>query len=256
MKLRYLRDNVAIAALLGCFIGIGFMLLIGSNFSHNTIKFGTYGIAIVVSLLASGLALAGVFANIDNQNELATQQRQNALKASRAVLPIALNEVVAKCRRGIEIRLDQNIADSSPHQLLEQITITETSLKILQSNVEIASDENARALSSAISRYATLTVRYGNQNSEYTQKFESFDDVSGRKGQGAAINWAEVLLRFEGCYEYARGKTELISTAIDEFNIRSLFMKNMSYLDIDPRSLDVDLEKWRRSFDDSKNKQD
>lgn len=253
MKLSYLRDNVAIAALLGCFVGIGFMLLLGSGFSDNAVKFGTYGIAILVSLLASGFALVGVFANINNQNKLADQQHQNALTASRAVLPIALTEITTKCRRGIEIRLGHNVEKYSPHQRLEQITITETSLRILQSNVETASSQNAEALSKAIAGYATVVARYRNVNSSCTQDNEKARQGSSHEGLGAAICWAEVLIRFENCADYARGRMEEISTNIDANEIAEVFKSKMDYLDVDPENLKTDLEVWSALFQDRKN---
>ena len=253
IKLKFFTENVAIAAFLGCLLGMAYVALLSSGYEENVIKFGTYGLTVLASLFASGLALAGVFANIHHQTSQADQKHQKALAASKAVLPIALTEVTARCRRGIEIRLKHNVDDHLPQQLLEQITLTETSLKILQSNVETANDENEKAISDAIARYAAMTARYGSRDNYFTQRMESFDDVSGHEGLGAAIAWAEVLLRFENCADYARGKNGVISTSINADEIVRLFELKMDYLGVDLDALRRALELWRSGFESRRN---
>lgn len=101
----YLK-NTALGALIGFFIGAGFIVLLGSEFSDNLIRYGTYGLAIVATLFASGLALVGVFANLNNQQEIERNQRDQALFAARAVLSLTLSALHQKSILGFDIAMD------------------------------------------------------------------------------------------------------------------------------------------------------
>ena len=57
-------------ALLGCFLGIGFVWLINAEIDYEITKYGTYGITALTTLLASSFAWAGVMMNIENQNKI------------------------------------------------------------------------------------------------------------------------------------------------------------------------------------------
>ena len=91
MKIRFLIDNPPMTALLGCFLGGGFVWLINAGIDPEITKYGTYGITALSTLLASSFAWAGVMTNIENQNRIEDGRRSAELIVARANLNLALS---------------------------------------------------------------------------------------------------------------------------------------------------------------------
>jgi hypothetical protein len=140
--------NISIGAFCGACLGVCFMLLIESPLSENYVKYGTFGIGALVALLGSGLALAGVLANIDNQNRLAEEENAKSLLAARAALPAVLATLSAKaesgCLSAANLRSRQRWENEYKAEAIDEASIGAAEITVLQECIKYAVPVSAR----------------------------------------------------------------------------------------------------------------
>ncbi|WP_283425427.1 hypothetical protein [Shimia sagamensis] len=203
------------------------MLLIEAPLSENYVKYGTFGIGALVALLGSGLALAGVLANIDNQNRLAEEENEKSLLAARAALPPVLSSLYQKCSNAFEIsdnQLEERRNEKMALRLLSELELSSNELKSLTECIKHADADTARWLSLIISHFQIAQARLNRHllNSDlYADPPEdNYQSVAYR-----AVDWLEIKALVSHVFDFARtGKlpaTELdtskISLPIDNF---------------------------------------
>lgn len=170
IKFEHLK-NVSIAVLLGSLLGIGFMVFIGAEFGPDLKRYGTYGITAIVSLVASGLALAGVLANIETARAIENDRRANDLKAAQSVLPLALTRLVEVA----EIGINKSCSPKSYFRDAENLKALRRDLHLDTEIIEIlkdcirSSDDGSREwLSNIVAHYQVCRSRMiafvGDQN--------------------------------------------------------------------------------------------
>lgn len=145
MKIFHFINNIAFGVLIGFYIGIGFVLFLGTDVSTHVSKNGIYALTVSATLIASTLALAGVKANIDKQQELSDQKTKRSLAAARAVLPLTLSGIRKKAEVGFKIKLDavqnRKLETHEKLALFETIRISDDDLERISKCIE-HSDES------------------------------------------------------------------------------------------------------------------
>lgn len=194
--------NVSIGAFCGACLGVCFMLLIESPLSENYVKYGIYGIGALVALLGSGLALAGVLANIDNQNRLAEEENKKSLLAARAALPPVLASLNSKAEAGYKNAVDFETQKSweieFKEESVEKSSISASEIAVLQECIKYADSISARWLSLIVAHFQIQASRLeGSLTTSGLIKLE---------GQVAddAINWRILSAMIAHMFEFSR----------------------------------------------------
>ncbi|MEQ8293929.1 MAG: hypothetical protein RIA08_17135 [Roseovarius sp.] len=141
---KFLLQNTSLGALFGVVIGGAFVCIIESDLDGDYVKYGTYGITVIVGLVASTLALTAALSNIENQNQVAQEVRNAALSAAKATLPLALTELSHICERGAELSLKRNAGplsssgDIEPGPLIEELLLSKESLSAIKETIQFS----------------------------------------------------------------------------------------------------------------------
>lgn len=93
------RENFPFGVLIGCAIGGLFVSFIEWPLSEAIRGYATFAIGIVVALLTSSFAIAGLLFRME-------RERSQALLAARATLPARLSELYAMSLEGAQLALD------------------------------------------------------------------------------------------------------------------------------------------------------
>lgn len=225
----WLLQNVSFCILLGAFIGIGYFLLIESNLGGNYTKFWVYGASALVTLFASGVALVGVFSNIENQNKLADDAFQAKKRASIAMLPIVLAEIGRRCEHNVFtvlINSDAKLRSCEEmdnhfqkYQNAEILPLTgDKEFQTLKECIEYSREASAKILSRIILQYQIAYSRTHEKDFPKVQKDylgRVIEDTSFQRAQ----DWLLLHSLTSHCLRYARGLDEDIPVFVDTWRI-------------------------------------
>lgn len=208
-------------ALLGCFLGVGFVWVINAGIDSEITKYGTYGITALTTLLASSFAWAGVMMNIENQNSIENSKRSAELIVARASLNPTLSQISKICRRGVEISMQHDLGDLSKEEMLGQLTISSEALDRIAATIRYAELSDAKRMANIIRHYQVIFARTERvavpNNNHFAEQVES------------AVDWAVLYTLVSDCFEYAREESEAIPTEIS-LDLDSFFFGTMHHV--------------------------
>lgn len=251
--LSFLR-NFPLGAFLGAILGIGFMLVIESELSDEYTKFATYGISALVALLGSGLAVAGVLANIENQNTLADEERRRALSAERAMLPLTLSQLCEVARHGMLHRWNGHTrfkaigGEIYRSQSTNDLSLTTEMTDNLQEFVRFSRESDGEVISVILREYQVLFARWKGCFDEEGY----FDDEDERERIHHTASWAFLYALATAGFNYARGDTEAISHPDDIYDNIGNALRNARILSpISPlvAKFENDVDLFQKKFD-------
>jgi hypothetical protein len=202
IKSRYwLLQNASFWILLGVFIGITYFILIETNLGGDYTKFWAYGLSAMVTLFASGVALAGVFSNIENQNKTNRENRTQALLASKALLPLALSQLHQIAEQGTSFAFEDDSffrVSENGATVRERLDIDEATIAILKECMELSDDTTRKWMTVLLSRYQI-------SRSRLVGSVESpFDRINNEKRGDHAFEWELIRAIVNHLFAYSR----------------------------------------------------
>lgn len=203
IRKEFFTQNVAISAFFGVVIGACFVGFLSSGWSENAIKFGTYGLTILATLFASGIALSGVLLSLSMKQVEADAALKRSLEASKSMLPLALSQMIDVCRSGVYISLhsipphDELLTGRNPLSLDNEV------LKILREVIEFADECDSRAIFELLATYQILVAR----SKEPTNAVDGEFRMASK-----AVDWAHLHILVSRCFSYSRRMIAHIET--------------------------------------------
>lgn len=225
----WLLQNTSFCILLGTFIGIGYFLLIESDIGGNYTQYWVYGVSALVTLFASGVALVGVFSNIENQTRLADDAFRAKKRASLAMLPEALAEISRRCEHNlftVLINSDKTLQNSeeldSHFQKYRKADIkplfSEKEFVTLKECIEYSDEKSGDILARIISQYQIAYSRCHDRDFPNVQK-----DRLGRVTENTSLlrahDWLLLNALASQCLTYARRQDNKIPVLVDTWRI-------------------------------------
>ena len=202
IKLKFFTENVAIAAFLGYLLGMAYVALLSSGYEENVIKFGTYGLTILSGLLASGLALAGVMANLNFQEEARKRESDNSLAAARAVLPFTLSTLHRLSEQGFETAMKTESLRKGTHAdamaAVRALEVPSGQIERLQKCIEYTGDHSKEWLSLIIAHWQIETSRL---ESSLLDKRLS---ISSYQIKSSAADWLLIRALISHLFDFSR----------------------------------------------------
>jgi hypothetical protein len=135
---------------LGLFLGAVFTLLLAwklESLASQAIERNYVSLfAACAGLIAAVLALAGALTNVANQNELSEKQRIARLRASQAVLPLALARIHNVTTLGILLAAEAEELRKNPAEArarLNTLGISDNDIKTIKDCIEVADPASA-----------------------------------------------------------------------------------------------------------------
>lgn len=215
MKTDFLR-NFPFGVFLGVVVATIAFLVLDDNYSSGWAKYFAYGVTAILSLFAAALSLFGVFISIDNQRSLEAEKRRGALAAARATLPLALSNLIAISRKGIDYSLNEKEGRSF-NDLADELVLKPEFISILTRVIEFSDVASGERLSDIVRRHQVLTSRLRGWDDPH------FGGPNEYNRAEAAANWAIQYRLVEDAFDYARGISETIPEQLSNKNIASLF---------------------------------
>lgn len=164
MKWFHFFRNFPAGAFFGVFIGAVFIIVIQGEWPDDVQRYGTYGITVVVSLLASAIALTTAIWNTETA-------RHRKLKAAKASLPLALSRLIETARNGVQISLEDDVFFNDPDNaslIEERLAIPNEVFTTLKECIEFGDETSAQWLTNIIAHYriykTSLVNLAANQN--------------------------------------------------------------------------------------------
>jgi len=216
IKIEHLK-NVSIGALLGSFVGIGFIVFVDAEIDPDLKRYGTYGITAIVSLAASALALAGVLANIETARTIENDRRTSDLKAAQSVLPLALTRFIEIAEIGIHRSCspDAYFHDAENLKALRRDLHLDTEIIEILKDCIRSSDAGSREwLSNIVAHYQVCRSRMigfvGDKNRA----------VRPSNKADSASDWIVLRALIQHAYGFARGADRIPETmSSDEISV-------------------------------------
>lgn len=209
-------NNISIGAFCGACLGVCFMLLIESPLSENYVKYGTYGIGALVALLGSGLALAGVLASIENQNQNIRSEKTASNKAAKAVLPLALSRLSEIANKASEISLsdDDFFDDPANVEIVKrELEIGDATIGTLKECIEFSDPMTQEWISLALAHYQVARSRL-----VASIAVDGFL-VTNETRADHVFDWELTRAIVEHLFEYARGSKDRPPETLEPANI-------------------------------------
>ncbi|UWQ92766.1 hypothetical protein K3727_08300 [Rhodobacteraceae bacterium M382] len=254
----WLLQNASFWILLGVFVGIGYFLLIESKIGGEYSKFWVYGVSALITLFASGVALVGVFFNIENQNRLADSATEAKKRASLAMLPAVLAEIGRRCEHNVFtvlINSENNLRTSTDldthfqrYQNAEiKPFIDNIEFQTLKECIEYSDKQSAEILSRIPYHYQVYFSR------SYEKDFPSIrKDRQGRVTDNHSLQRAQDWLLLHSltchCLEYARGFEDRISDRVSVARLAQDFSTSRLDRQVDAPSIIYDFEEFHVEF--------
>jgi len=210
-------QNISMGAFLGALIGAAFIVFIDSDISPDYKKYWTYGISALVSLFASGVALAGVLANISSQNGKFLEEREASHKAAKALLPIALSRFHEVCENATNIALRDNAFFEhceNASVAVEAVEIGDETVRVLKECIEYSDEVTQEWLSIAFARYQVARSRL---ISSISDPHRVVTDLT--RGDHA-FDWEVIRAIVSHLFSFARGHEKAPSSQIDPETIK------------------------------------
>ena len=198
-NLKFYTRNIASAALAGFVIGMAYVMVLSTNWEDNLIRYGTYGITILVSLFASAIAVGGVLLNLNKQQELIERRHI----AARAVLPITLSRLHKLAEYGFETVLDvPALREGNPEvaiKHLKELQISSEDLTQIRECIEAADSETQAWLSLILAHWQIQESRL-----ETDLLDNNIIPKDERQLASAGVDWLIIRAMISHLYDYAR----------------------------------------------------
>lgn len=208
----FLLGNASFYLFFGAVIGIVYMLIIESEISQEHKEYWTYGITALVTLLASGTALVGVFFDIKNSNINEEERRIRELSGAKALLPLALTEICEIARRGMYFCRDfRDDLTAAEIEELKSRSFTELSLadetkSILRDFIRYSRDDDGKKVSLILQEYQVFLSRW---RGSFEENSRFRNNNNGNRTENIS-SWAYLYALSSHIYDHARGETENI----------------------------------------------
>ncbi|APG47702.1 hypothetical protein PhaeoP97_02308 [Phaeobacter porticola] len=188
------------------------MSLLGSSFDENIVRYGTYGLSILVALFASAVALAGVFANIDSQATRFSIERSATQKAAKALLPIALSRFDEVCEKAVDIALSDDTVFADPKnavEVREALEIGDETVRILKECIEYSDEVTQEWLTIIFARYQVASSRLLGSVADPSRV------ITNHTRGSHAYDWEVIRAILNHLFSFARGQEDAPSDKID-----------------------------------------
>lgn len=220
---KHFLRNVALGILLGVVLTLLLAWLYDTEVRESIAKFYTFIFSAVLSLLAAGLTLVGVFSSIENQQNLVRQQRLGKLKSARAFLPSALSRMCRVSEAGMryshqfEHHLKELGPDAFAKESLNELAFPEELVGIFRDVIDLTDDPIvADRLAAVISEHQVFLARW---NSEFPRGNDQIDPEHYTLER--TVGWALLYAIVSSVFEFARGESTQIEETDIEQGIRS-----------------------------------
>jgi hypothetical protein len=197
-KIGFYTNNIASAALSGCLIGILFFMIVGSGWNENAIRYGTYGLTVLVSLFASSVAIGSALLSLDKQTELVNRKHV----AARAILPLTLANLYKTSEKGFEISLnviklrEQEINTRTTE--IDTLRIPADDIKQIRDCVEASDPKTQEWLALIIAHWQIEISRLEDR------LFENDLIIIDGQPETAGVNWLTIRSMIIHLFGYAR----------------------------------------------------
>ncbi|MBO9397664.1 hypothetical protein J7400_13330 [Shimia sp. R9_2] len=214
--------NTPMSVFIGALLGIGFSYLLSGEFGDQWAKFYVIVLSSLLSLVIAGMALAGVLANIQAQEDRELEHRRRKRLAATAELPIVLTTIcesfAAAAQASVDLAtvpgLDRD--DEFQEQALRDLTLPDSMILKLSNSIEVSeSDDVANRIADLLAHYQIAHARW--QGSTYG-KPGAILKVNERR---RTLEWVALYALSVSMFGYAR-KGEAISE-ITQSSLESAF---------------------------------
>ena len=210
-------DLMALGILVGFVLGMIVAAILDSRIQELIKDDWVQFVGMVVILLAAYSAWHGVQQQIHQQHQINQDTRHQELNASRALLPLALTQVLAITDEAIRFSLeaDEFYANSENYATVrDAIQLPAETLTVLQNCIRYSDQETNRWISAGIARYqiagSRILGRIGVPNLV----------ISDRNKAQSAADWCVVAALFSHLFPFARGSEIRVSERLDVNEIR------------------------------------
>lgn len=226
--LQSVLQNTAFGILVGTVLSAAAALIADSSIAFEWKKLYTFLIAALITLISATFAIAGVIANIENQNKLAAAQRSKKLKAAEAVLPMSLSAMIEACdfamlyskefdKQNSELG-SETFAEKSDRRLgLQPETLT-----VFKEVIEFTDDlEMANRLADVLRRHQVYRSRWRNH---FTRMGAHVINQEQQIKNGL-VDWVLLKALIASVFAYSRGLSDSVEE-IDELEIYNALQTN------------------------------
>lgn len=197
-KIHFYTRNIAFSALLGCLLGMAYVGVLSSGWEENAVRYGTYGITVLVGLFASAIAVGGVLLNLNKQQELIERRHISA----RAVLPLTLSRLHKLTEHGFETVLNVPKLREGPKEeainQFQKLQIPGDDIKQIRECIEAADGETQAWLSLILAHWQLETSRL-----ESTLLSEAMN-TTPRQLASSGIDWLTIRAMVIHLFDYSR----------------------------------------------------
>jgi hypothetical protein len=231
-KLQFLK-NFPVGVLIGACISFSIAWLLDEAvreaFVENIVRFTT----IFAALLGSGLAVAGVLANIEVQNERHFAERNSRLNASKAMLPSILAELSRRCEHNAMIALlnSKNAllpSEKLPNHLEKYLKaeiapfISDHEFNTFKECLELADDESSGILRYIVHRYQICYSGCHEYDFPEVER-DHLARVTSPKSLYLAYEWNCLNMLLEHCLPYSRSEVPRIPNEFASSRFSNIF---------------------------------
>lgn len=215
---KYLR-NTALGFLVGFCLAMLVTYLLDQAVWAKYEKYAVYLMSAGFSLFGAGLALIGVFANLERQNAIQAEIRMLKLDSARAFLPSALSQFAEICRVGIwdcyEVSQSGEIIEKADEFDVSSLFLSDENTRIFRDVVENCSDLPVRHHLSEVLRQHQLLV------ARTRPRMEGHNRVLKSEDYGHISHWAYLYALVGTLFPFARGESDSIQKPLEEFDDHS-----------------------------------
>ncbi len=195
----------------------------------NTIRFTT----IFAALLGSGLAVTGVLANIEVQDESRFDERNSRLNANKAMLPSILAELSRRCEHNAMIVLlnsknallpDEKLPTHLEKYLQAELApfITDHEFNTFKECLELADDESRGVLRYIVHRYQICYSGCHDYDFPEVER-DHLARVTSPKSLHLAYEWNCLNMLLEHCLPYSRSEVPRIPYELASWRFSNIF---------------------------------
>lgn len=213
---------------LGVFLGSVLSLLLCAAFDSeirdDITKLYTFVFSALIALLAASVALSGVLASLQHQNEILEKERERKLLATRALMPQVLSDVCDIARRGM---INCKSAGQSPPKGLDQefvdnsildIAMSDEMMSIFRDLIEFSTGTTAKRIQGILSEHQVFQSRWRShvietQNIMYPKEHTVAERFT---------EWAYLGALAASAFPYARGESDQIDVMVTAETILSI----------------------------------
>jgi hypothetical protein len=151
------QPNLLILGLaIGFCLAFGLAWLLDGDVASVLAKKPWEPLTLPITLFVGVLAYIGIQAQIKQQYNIAEKQRQNQLKAARAVLPLVLSSLHALCKVGFSLQPRVSDLRQNPDEAkasIERLSVTSDQIQTIKECIEFGDDASSAWLSLILAHF-------------------------------------------------------------------------------------------------------